>query len=62
MTVEYVFNYPGIGSALVNAVGNRDIPVVQAITLLIAALYVALNLSADVICLALTPKARTSMR
>lgn len=62
VTVEYVFNYPGIGSALVNAVDNRDIPVVQAITLLIAVLYVILNLSADVICVALTPKARTSMR
>jgi peptide/nickel transport system permease protein len=62
VTVEYVFNYPGIGSALVSAVDNRDIPVVQAITLLIGALYVVLNLSADVICLALTPKARTSTR
>ena len=39
---------PGIGYALVDAVANRDIPMVQALCLLIAAVYVVLNLIADV--------------
>ena len=35
--VEYVFAYPGIGAALVDAVDNQDIPVVQALALIVAA-------------------------
>ena len=60
--VEYVFAYPGIGSALVNAVNNRDVPVIQAITLLVAAFYVVLNVGADVLGILLTPKVRTRLR
>ncbi|HEU4973854.1 MAG TPA: ABC transporter permease [Baekduia sp.] len=60
--VEYVFSYPGIGTALVDAVDNQDIPVVQAVTLLAGAVYVGLNLTADVISIALTPKLRTRLR
>ena len=40
VVVEFVFAYPGIGTALVDAVGNRDVPVVQALALIIAAVYV----------------------
>jgi peptide/nickel transport system permease protein len=60
--VEYVFSYPGVGTALVDAVDNQDIPVVQAVTLLAGAVYVTLNLCADVISVALTPKLRTRLR
>jgi peptide/nickel transport system permease protein len=60
--VEYVFEYPGIGSALVDAVGNRDLPVVQAITLGVAGVYVVLNLLADVVTILLSPRARTTLR
>jgi peptide/nickel transport system permease protein len=60
--VEYVFAYPGIGSALVDAVNNRDIPVIQFITLLVGAVYVALNVGADVVTILLTPKLRTGSR
>jgi len=59
--VEFVFSYPGIGSALIDAVGNRDITVIQAITLLVAAVYVALNLLADLLSIVLTPRARTAL-
>jgi peptide/nickel transport system permease protein len=59
--VEYVFGYPGIGSAFVDAVANRDVPVVQALALLIAALYVVLNLAADVATIAVSPRLRTSL-
>ena len=57
--VEYIFAYPGIGQALVNAVTNRDVPVIQFITLLLASFYIVLNLLADVATVLLTPKART---
>jgi peptide/nickel transport system permease protein len=60
--VEYVFSYPGVGAALVDSVSNRDVVVVQAITLLLAGIYVALNLLADVITVLLTPRLRTAMR
>jgi peptide/nickel transport system permease protein len=62
VVIEFVFRYPGIGSALVDAVANRDLPVVQALALLIGALYVALNTLADILTILLTPRLRTALR
>jgi len=62
VTVEYLFNYPGIGSALVDAVRNRDVPLIQAIVLLIAAVYVVLNLTADVVTILISPRLRTGLQ
>jgi peptide/nickel transport system permease protein len=62
VVVEYVFSYPGIGAALVDAVGNRDMPVVQTLTMLAAGIYVALNLLADLATIFVTPKLRTAAR
>lgn len=59
LVVEVVFNYPGIGRLSVNAISDRDFPLVQAIALLMASLYVALNLIADLLALVLNPKLRT---
>ena len=61
IVVEYVFNYAGIGGALRDAVFNRDLPVVQAVAMLIAALYVALNVLADVATILVTPRLRTRL-
>jgi peptide/nickel transport system permease protein len=61
IVVEYVFNYTGIGSALQEAVVNHDLPVVQALAMLIAAVYVILNLLADVATILVTPKLRTRL-
>jgi peptide/nickel transport system permease protein len=60
--VEFVFTFPGIGSALVDAVGNRDIPVVQALVIIIAAVYVVVNLVADLLTIVVTPRLRTADR
>src|ERR687885_489979 len=60
--VEFVFSYPGIGAALVDAVGKRDIPVVQTVTMLAAGGYVLLNLLADPATILVTPKLRTGTR
>lgn len=54
--VEVVFGYPGIGQGLLDAIVTRDVPVIQFIVLLLAAVYIALNLAADLAAMALTPK------
>jgi peptide/nickel transport system permease protein len=59
--IEYVFNYSGIGSALQDAVVNHDVPVVQALAMLIAAVYVVVNLLADVATILVTPRLRTRL-
>jgi peptide/nickel transport system permease protein len=61
IVVEFVFNYTGIGSALQEAVVNHDLPVIQALAMLIAALYVILNLLADVATILVTPRLRTRL-
>jgi peptide/nickel transport system permease protein len=57
--VETVFGYPGIGQGLVQAVQARDIPTVQSIGLIIAFIYIGINIVADVIVILLIPKLRT---
>ncbi|MYW96383.1 ABC transporter permease [Amycolatopsis rubida] len=59
VVVEFLFRYPGIGQALIDAVGKRDVAVVQAVTLLIAAVYIVVNLLADVIGILADPQLRT---
>ncbi len=62
VVVEFVYGYAGIGSALVDAVHNRDVPVVQALAMLIAAVYIVLNLLADVAAILVSPRLRTSLQ
>jgi len=62
VVVEFVFGYAGIGSALVDAVHNRDVPVVQALAMLIAAVYIVLNVLADVASILVSPRLRTSLK
>jgi peptide/nickel transport system permease protein len=62
VVVEFVFGYPGIGAGFVDAVANRDLPVVQALAILIAAVYVLLNVCADVATILVSPRLRTSLK
>jgi peptide/nickel transport system permease protein len=62
VVVEFVFAYPGIGSALVDGVANRDLPIVQALAVLIAAVYVGCNVLADIATILVSPRLRTSLR
>ncbi|GAB3267680.1 ABC transporter permease [Arthrobacter pigmenti] len=59
VVVEFLFRYPGIGQALVDAVENRDVQVVQALSMLIAVLYIVVNLLADIVGILTNPKLRT---
>ena len=54
--VEVVFVYPGLGQLLVDSVSKRDLPVVQACSLIFAMTYVLLNLLADVLSILSNPR------
>ena len=56
--VEDVINFPGIGQGLVNAVSDRDIPVIQFVVVVLAAFYVFMNIVTDVIALLVSPRRR----
>jgi len=58
VVIETVFAWPGLGSLLVSAVGNRDFAVVQAATVLIALCVIVLNLTADIVNAKLDPRIR----
>jgi len=59
--VETLFNYPGVGFQLVDSVRNHDVPMVQALSMIIAGVYVVVNLVADLVSILLTPRARTAI-
>jgi peptide/nickel transport system permease protein len=60
VVVEYLFAYPGLGKALVDAVAIRDTFEVQAIAVLFAAAFIAINILADLLVLFLVPRLRTA--
>ncbi|MFB9831182.1 ABC transporter permease [Actinoallomurus acaciae] len=62
VVVENVFAWPGLGTLIVDSVGNRDYAVVQAATLTIAAIIVLLNLAADLLYGQLDPRIRMAVR
>lgn len=55
---EQIFGLPGMGSEMLSAINNRDIPVVEAIVVIIAVAVVVLNLLVDVIYSILDPRIR----
>lgn len=60
--VESLFAYPGIGQLLVQEVLLRDVTLVQGITLVLAAIYIAINIAADILVVWLVPKLRTGFQ
>lgn len=56
--VETIFSYPGLASTLVDAVSNRDLPVVQFCVIFFSACYLLLLLIADIVTIVLNPKLR----
>lgn len=58
VVVEVVFVYPGMGQYLVDHVAKRDVPVVQACGLIFAAVYIGLNLVADLVSILANPRLR----
>ena len=60
VVIETVFNYPGLGRLMVSAISDRDLALVQTIALIVASVYVVVNLSADVLTLLANPRLRTA--
>lgn len=56
VVVEVVFIYPGLGQLMVDSVSTRDIPVVQACSMIFAGTYILLNLSADIVSICTNPR------
>ncbi|MFT4233057.1 MAG: ABC transporter permease [Leucobacter sp.] len=62
VVVEAVFQFPGVGYQLISSIGSRDLPVIQALALLLAAFYILLNAVADMGTIAMTPTMRKGKR
>ncbi|MBO9449827.1 ABC transporter permease [Tropicibacter sp. R16_0] len=58
VVVEKVFNFPGLGTLMIEAIYDRDLPLVQTIALIFSVIYVGVNLIADLAALALDPRQR----
>jgi peptide/nickel transport system permease protein len=58
VVTETVFNLPGVGNLVVRAVLRRDYPVIQGALLVIAAIYVLINLLIDLIYMLVDPRIR----
>lgn len=58
LVTEIIFAWPGIGRLAVQAIQNRDFPLVQAIVLLAAAVFVVVNLLIDLLYVVLNPRIR----
>jgi len=58
ITIEFIFAIPGLGSVLINAVLNRDFPVIQGFTLFMALFFILSNLAADLVYLLADPRIR----
>ena len=59
VVTETIFAWPGIGRLVVEAIFNRDFPVVQGVVLVVSLIFVAVNLLVDLAYVALDPRIRT---
>jgi peptide/nickel transport system permease protein len=58
VVIENVFNYPGLGRLMVFAIGRRDLPLLQAVTMVTVVAFALANLGADLLYAALNPRIR----
>ena len=59
VVTEVVFNYPGLGRLVIESISNRDLPVVQALAIILDSIYVVINLIADLLTLMLNPRLKS---
>jgi len=58
VVIETLFNFPGLGRYMVEAVTNRDVPIVQTCAMIFCSFYVLLNMSADILSIMANPRVR----
>jgi peptide/nickel transport system permease protein len=56
LVVEFIFDYPGLGLLTINAVLQRDFPLIQGIAIVISGLFVLINILVDLAALAVDPR------
>ncbi len=54
--IERIFAYDGIGNMAIEAVINRDLPLIQGLVLVFAALFIGVNMAADLLAASLDPR------
>jgi peptide/nickel transport system permease protein len=58
IVTERVFSWPGIGQTIVDAIFNRDYPIIQAAVLTTAVFFILINTAVDIFCMLLDPRVR----
>ncbi len=58
VVIETLFNFPGLGRFMIEAVTNRDVPIVQACAMIFCSIYVLLNMAADILSIMANPRVR----
>ena len=58
--IEQIFSIPGLGAYILGAIDAKDLPIVQGVVLLIAVVFVVMNLLVDIMYGVLNPKVRVS--
>ena len=58
VVIETLFNFPGLGRFMVEAVTNRDVPIVQTCAMIFCSFYVVLNMTADILSIMANPRVR----
>ena len=54
--IERIFGYPGVGNMAIDAVINRDLPLIQGLTLVFGALFILVNMLVDLLVVAANPR------
>ncbi len=60
--IESIFKWPGLGSYMLDAILNDDVPVLFAVTLVVTVIYIAINLLVDLVQAGLDPRIRIGQR
>jgi peptide/nickel transport system permease protein len=58
--IETIFNYPGIGSLMIHGITDKDLPLIQGIAIILSAIFIVINLIADLLSLFLNPRLRSA--
>ena len=56
LIVEYIFDYPGLGLLTINAVLQRDFPLIQGIAIVTSAIFVFINIAVDLAATMIDPR------
>lgn len=56
LVVEFIFDYPGLGLLTINAVQQRDFPLIQGVAIFISVMFVVINILVDLIAMTIDPR------